>query len=129
MFVFLASLACVLVCLVLLQVGHEKDYILPILSKPFKISNPVPDLWRFSELFRSPTEIRSLDSFYIADEMKAHVLECFKTGFVSHFEYPLPEPWGHVVNYEPLKSDTGKEILRRAMRKQVLQGKMIGGPG
>ena len=60
--------------------------------------------------------------------MKSHVIECYKTGVVSHFEYPLPKPWGHVLNYEPLKSDNGKETLRRAMREQVLNRKMIGGP-
>ena len=61
--------------------------------------------------------------------MKTHVLACFETGFVSHFEYPLPKAWGHVDNYEPVKSEKGQEILRQAMRKQVEKGKMIGGPG
>ena len=61
--------------------------------------------------------------------MKAHVLECFATGFVSHFEYQPPEEWGHVDNYEPLRDRVGQEALRKAMRKQVLLGRMIGGPG
>ena len=68
-------------------------------------------------------------SYLVEDELKAHVLDCFETGFVSHFEYPLPSAWGHVENYDPLKSEEGQEILRRAMRKQVVEGKMIGGPG
>ena len=61
--------------------------------------------------------------------MKDHVLECFETGFVSHFEYPVPEPWGHVENYEPLTSYQGRVALTNAMKSQVVQGKMIGGPG
>ena len=61
--------------------------------------------------------------------MREHVLECLKTGFVSHFDYPEPEPWGHVENYDPLRSLRGKATLTEAMKKQVLLGKMIGGPG
>ena len=61
--------------------------------------------------------------------MKDHVLECFETGFVSHFEYPVPEPWGHVENYEPLTSYQGRVALTNAMKSQLVQGKMIGGPG
>ena len=73
--------------------------------------------------------MNALDSYIVKDEMKPHVLECFETGFVSHFEYPLPEPWGSVENYEPLLSKKGREMLQRAMSKQVEEGKMIGGPG
>ena len=73
--------------------------------------------------------MKALESYIIEDEMNSHVMECFKTGFVSHFEYPLPEPWGSVENYEPLRSRKGRVMLRRAMSKQVAEGKMIGGPG
>ena len=65
----------------------------------------------------------------VEDEMKDHVIQCCKTGFVSHFEYPEPEPWGHVQNYEPLTSRQGRLVFTKAMREQVLLGKMIGGPG
>ena len=61
--------------------------------------------------------------------MKNHVLECFETGFVSHFEYRCPEPWGHVANYEPLRAEEERRVLTEAMKKQVVLGKMIGGPG
>ena len=87
------------------------------------------DLWKYNKLFRSPTEIARLRKYLVDHEMKEHVLKCFETGFVSHFEYPTPKPWGHVDNYDPLRSSSGKSALRAAMKKQVLQGKIIGGPG
>ena len=68
-------------------------------------------------------------AFLIKDDLTDHVLECFATGFVSHFEYALPPAWGHVHNYAPLTSVEVMKVLRCAMRKQVLLGKMIGGPG
>ena len=71
----------------------------------------------------------ALTSYLVEDESTEHVLGCFETGFVSHLEYNLPEPWGHVTNYPPLTSARGKEVLRTAMKKQVLLDKMIGGPG
>ena len=61
--------------------------------------------------------------------MKAHVLEEMATGFVSHFEYPPPEPWGTVCNYPPLTCPEGRAKFRSAMRQQVIEGKMIGGKG
>ena len=61
--------------------------------------------------------------------MKEHVLAAFATGFVSHFEYPAPEPWGYVQNYPLLTAPQGKQRLRAAMKEQVLAGKMIGGRG
>ena len=61
--------------------------------------------------------------------MKEHILKCFKTGLISHFEYKEPAPWVHVKNYGPLTSAHGKKAMREAMKKQVLEGKMIGGPG
>ena len=65
----------------------------------------------------------------IEDPIKEHVLEEFATGFVSHFEYKPPKPWGSVRNYPPVKSPEGVDRLREAMTKQVLAGKMIGGEG
>ena len=56
-------------------------------------------------------------------------MECFAKGFVSHFEYPPPKSWGHVKNYKPLTDTSGRAKLRETMKKQVLLGKMIGGPG
>ena len=53
----------------------------------------------------------------------------FATGFVSHFEYPPPRPWGYVDNYPVLQTPEGKEKFTAAMKKQVEAGKMIGGPG
>ena len=61
--------------------------------------------------------------------MKEHILLEFATGFVSHFEYPAPDPWGSVENYPPVKTPEGKERLRKAMSKQIEAGKMIGGQG
>ena len=57
------------------------------------------------------------------------MLEEMATGFVSHFEYPPPEPWGTVINYPALRSPEGILKFRDAMRKQVLEGRMIGGEG
>ena len=59
------------------------------------------------------------------------MLKALQRGFTfkSQFEYPHPPPWGHVENYPPLLSVPGRQKLREAMKKQVLQGKMIGGPG
>ena len=65
----------------------------------------------------------------INDEMKNHVMKCFATGFISHFEYDPPEPWGHVDNYKPLAGTDGETTLRKGMMKEVLAGRMIGGPG
>ena len=53
----------------------------------------------------------------------------FATGFVSHFEYPLPQPWGHVQNYPLVCTPQGKSKLRAALNKQIDTGKMIGGKG
>ena len=53
----------------------------------------------------------------------------FATGFVSHFEYPPPRPWGYVDNYPVLRTPEGKEKFTAAMKKQVEAGKVIGGPG
>ena len=61
--------------------------------------------------------------------MKNHVMKCFATGFISHFEYEPPQPWGHVENYKPVSGHEGEEVLRKAMRKEVQAGRMIGGPG
>ena len=61
--------------------------------------------------------------------MKKHVLKWFARGFVSHFEYPTPEPWGGVENYKPLCDSNGMAILRMRLREEVLAGRMIGGPG
>ena len=61
--------------------------------------------------------------------MKEHVLAGFATGFVSHFEYAPPKPWGHVDNYPLVKSPEGGEKLKSTMDKQVKAGKMIGGEG
>ena len=61
--------------------------------------------------------------------MKKHVLKCFARGFVSHFEYPAPEPWGDVKNYKPLCDAKGMAILREKMSLGVRAGRMIGGPG
>ena len=80
-------------------------------------------------MFRSPGELRDLSSFLIEDSMKAHVLAGFATGFVAHFEYPLPKPWGSDKNYPPVDSERGRRNLTTAMKEQILEGKMIGGPG
>ena len=57
------------------------------------------------------------------------MLESLATGFQSQFEYPHPPPWGHVVNYPPLQSLSGSGRLREVFKKEVLQGRMLGGPG
>ena len=87
------------------------------------------ELWKWSPLFRSPAQLTALQQFFIADPIKNHVLEEFATGFVSHFEYPVPEPWGSVSNYPPLKTPQGATRFRQAMEEQVRAGKMIGGKG
>ena len=61
--------------------------------------------------------------------MKAHVLAEMATGFVSHFEYTPPKPWGTVSNYPALTSPEGKATFRAAMKKQIIEGRMIGGEG
>ena len=71
----------------------------------------------------------TLRGFLVDDPMKDHVLEAFATGFVSHFEYPTPEPWGHVENYPLMTTAQGERKLRAAMEKQILLGNMIGGMG
>ena len=71
----------------------------------------------------------ALRDFLIDDPMKEHVMAGFATGFVSHFEYPPPEPWGHVKNHSRVSTADGEAKLRAAMNKQVLSGKMIGGKG
>ena len=86
-------------------------------------------MWKWTKLFRSPEEVAALRTYLVDDVLKEHILECFETGFVSHFEYRVPVPFGHVVNYEPLTSNSGREALTNAMKAQVVQGKMIGGPG
>ena len=86
-------------------------------------------MWRLTPIFRSPNEIKALEKFLVNDNLKEHILKEFATGFVSHFEYPTPEPWGSVRNYPHLMTDIGKRKFRAAMRKQVLRGKMIRGTG
>ena len=71
----------------------------------------------------------ALKEYLVDDVLKEHILGCFETGFVSHFEYPPPEPWGTVPNYPPLTSPEGKTKFKLAMKKQVLEGRMIGGEG
>ena len=61
--------------------------------------------------------------------MKEHVLCELATGFVSHFGYPPPEPWGSVKNYMPMTTQQGVVRLRKAMSEQIRNGKMIGGLG
>ena len=80
-------------------------------------------------MFRNPRQLDQLSQYLIEDEMKDHVMKCFANGFISHFEYDPPEPWGHVDNYTPLAGAEGEAVLRKAMRKEVVAGRMIGGPG
>ena len=82
-----------------------------------------------STLFRSTKQIAALDKFFIEHSSKAHVLRSMKEGFRSRFEYPHPPPWGQVESFPPLLSIQGRQKLREAMKNQVLQGKMLGGPG
>ena len=70
-----------------------------------------------------------MDKFLIEDKMKDHVMNCFATGFISHFEYEAPEPWGHVLNYQPVSGPEGRKTIRNRMKKEVCGGRMIGGPG
>ena len=74
-------------------------------------------------------QLQALEEFFVEDELKSHILAEMATGFVSHFEYPPPKPWGTVNNYPVLATPEGKVIFRQAMKKQVLEGKMIGGEG
>ena len=67
---------------------HQKS---KVRLKTYNNQTPAPDLWKYSALFRSPSEVQALNRYLVEDAMKTHVLECFKTGFVSHFEYPLPK--------------------------------------
>ena len=80
-------------------------------------------------MYRSPKELHDINAFLIADPIKDHVMAGFATGFVAHFEYPLPSPWGSVRNYPSLTCELGKLKFSEEMRKQVIAGKMIGGPG
>ena len=48
-------------------------------------------MWNHTRLFRSPQEIAALQSYLVEHEMEEYTLDCFETGFVSHFEYPEPE--------------------------------------
>ena len=80
-------------------------------------------------LFRSPTQLQQLDKFFVEHRSNESVLKSLATGFRSEFEYPHPPAWGHVHNYLPLQSFTGSHRLREVFRKQVLEGRMIGGPG
>ena len=73
--------------------------------------------------------MEALSRYLVQDEMKEHVLKCFARGFVSHFEYHIPEPWGSVNNYTPLSDVKGMAILRKRMSLEVIAGRMIGGPG
>ena len=86
-------------------------------------------LFKWSPLWRSPGQIEKLRKFLIESPMKQHVLECFETGFVSHFDYDPPEPWETVSNYQPLIDPVGTRKFRSAMEKEVREGRMIGGPG
>ena len=61
----------------------------------------------------------------VADELKNHVMKCFATGFISHFEYDPPEPRGHVNNCEPLAGTEGETVLREAVRKEVEGGRKM----
>ena len=73
--------------------------------------------------------MRELKRFLVPDPMKEHVLAAFESGFVSHFEYNPPAPWGPVKNYGPVTSSAGRRRLRSELTKQVLAGNMIGGVG
>ena len=70
-----------------------------------------------------------LNDYLVQDVLKDHILDCFATGFISHFEYSPPIPWGHVENYALVKDREGSNILRERMGKEVRCGRMIGGPG
>ena len=87
------------------------------------------ELWKWSPLFRSPQQIAAMREFLIDDPMKEHILSELATGFISHFEYTAPHPWGTVSNYPPLQTAQGREKFRAAMNAQIIAGKMIGGIG
>ena len=80
-------------------------------------------------MFRSPVQLAALRDFLIDDPMKEHVMAGLATGFVSHFEYQPPKPWGHVKSHSRVSTAQGEAKLRAAMSKQILAGKMIGGIG
>ena len=86
-------------------------------------------MWKYSPLFRSPIQLAALEKFLIDDPMKEHVMAGFATGFVSHFEYATPIPWGHVKNYPLVTTPQGEAKLRAVMGEQIRAGKMIGGKG
>ena len=86
-------------------------------------------MWKYTRLFRSPDEIHKLKRFFVEHHTKTRVIQSLATGFKSEFEYSPPAPWGHVSNYGPVNTKEGSIKLREAMKEQVLQGKMIGGPG
>ena len=86
-------------------------------------------MWKWTPLYRSPAQLQALENFFVKDDLKAHILAGMATGFVSHFEYPPPEPWGTVNNYPLLTTAEGRLKFRQAMKAQVLQGRMIGGEG
>ena len=80
-------------------------------------------------MFRSPVECEALEEFFVKSDSKDHILESFSRGFASQFEYKPPVAWGHVNNYPPLLDTKGRSKFREKMQKQVVAGKMIGGPG
>ena len=94
-----------------------------------KYNKPWAGLWRETPLFRSPEQLSELRQFFIEHHTKDKVLQSLATGFRSRFEYRPPVPWGHVNNYQPLCTGEGIRFFREKMREQVLQGRMIGGPG
>ena len=78
-------------------------------------------------LISIPKQLAALNDFLIDHPLNEHVMANFATGFVSHFEYLLPIPWGHV--YPLVCSPQGKTKLRVALTKHIATGKMIGGKG
>ena len=79
-----------------------------------------PELWKWTPLFRCSRQLAALERFLVPDVTKDHVLQCFATGFISHFEYDPPPPWGHVTNYDPIKDSAGARFLRQRMKSEVL---------
>ena len=80
-------------------------------------------------MFRSPSQSAALKEFLVEDPIKEHIMAEFATGFVSHFEYDSPKPWGSVRNYPLVTNPVGKKKLSDVLGKQVVAGKMIGGRG
>ena len=66
--------------------------------------------------------IRKLDDYQVECVTKRKILKSFATGFESRFEYSPPKPWGHVVNYNPLRDKNGIDTLRNCMKEEVLAG-------